>query len=265
MTQGADPAVQAIDLPWVAELRPFDCWNTTAHSPWDKVEPLTMDFALPVPLGIELSQASLVLLMQLHAPSTDPAVSDPDRIQQTLEDVRRLATLCIQTQDMIALHVGADILDREREAVEYLASQGRMPEGWAVVPEADTARLIRLSTIVPAFASLFTAPRHQDLIVSESFGVGRCAGIREGTRTALLFQGLLADEQLQWLHGVLDRSAAMGCHHDDILAFRHRPEKRLDHYEPFDNPLMTPAMRRSNALALVTMLPSYSGWAGTED
>ena len=261
MTQGADPEVQAQALPWVATLRDFDCWNITAHSPWDEVDPLALDFSLPLPGNVYLGFASVILLMQLQAPSADSTLPDSERIQQTLEDVRRLATLCIQGQQVNMVQTGAQILDWEREAVEYLTTQGRMPVGWQVVSKADTDRLRRLHTIAPGFASFFTPPRHHDLITSESFAVGRCAGIREGTRTALMFQGLMEDEQLQWLHRVLNHSAALGCHHDDIRALRGRPEQHFANYEPFNNPLLPPAMRRSNAMVLATIAgPNYVGW-----
>jgi len=266
MTQGADPEVQALRLPWVASLRPFDCWNITANSPWDRVDPLTMDFSLPSPVPVEILFASMVLLMQLHEVVEDSSLSDHERIQQTLADVRHLATLCIQSQEVVMARVGANILTREREAVAYLTAQGRMPEGWQVIPKVDTDRLLRVNGVAPAFAGFFTPSRHQDLATDETFAVGRCAGIREGTRTALPFQGLLEDEQLQWLNAVLDQSASLGCHHDDIRALRDRPEQRLSTHAPFDNPLLPPAMRRSDALVFATIgAPSYSGWTGDTD
>ena len=265
MTQGASPEVQAVTLPWVASLRAFDCWNITANSPWDQVDPLTLDFVLPRSGGVTLFQASMVLLMQLHSPVEDDVQADQKRILQTLTDVRRIATLTIQSQDQVMARTGANILDREREAVEYLQAQGRMPVGWAVVPKVDAERLRRTLGVAPAFANFFTPTHQRDLVTSDTFAVGRCAGIREGVPRALIFQGLIADEQLQWLDAVLDQSAAFGCHHDDIRALRSRPEYRLDHYEPFDNPLMPPAMRRSNALVLAVIgVPSYVGYFDAE-
>jgi hypothetical protein len=266
MTQGADPEVQALRLPWVASLRPFDCWNITANSPWDQVDPLTLDFALPHPLPVELLFASMVLLMQLHELVEDSTRSDQDRIRETLADVRRLATLCIQSQEVVMAQLGANILTREREAVAYLTAQGRMPESWHVVPEVDTDRLLRINGVAPAFAGFFTPSHHQDLATDATVAVGRCAGIREGTRTALSLQGLLEEKQLQWLNGVLDQSAALGCHHDDLRALRDRPEQQLATHAPFDNPLLPPAMRRSHALAFATTgVPSYIEWTGDTD
>ena len=173
----------------VASLRAFDCWNITANSPWAQVDPLTLDFVLPRSGGVTLFQASMVLLMQLHSPVEDDVQADKKRILQTLADVRRIATLTIQSQDQVMARTGANILDREREAVEYLQAQGRMPVGWAVVPRADAERLRRMHGVAPAFANFFTPTHQRDLVTSDTFAVGRCAGIREGVPRALIFQG----------------------------------------------------------------------------
>ncbi|HCH64130.1 MAG TPA: hypothetical protein DFR83_15100, partial [Deltaproteobacteria bacterium] len=162
MTQGADPEVQAQTLPWVTALRDFDCWDITAHSPWDQVDPVALDF-FPNPGGQTLFAASMLLLMQLHVPLDHPTQSDSERIQQTLADVRRLATLCIQSQEFITARIGANILQREREAVEHLTAQGRAPVEWHVVPKADNDRLYRLLTASPAFANFFTPLKHREL------------------------------------------------------------------------------------------------------
>ena len=253
MKQGGTPEVQAVTVPWMASLRSFDCWNVTANHPWAALDPEVLFTHRPMPNGAPLHQASMVRLMQLHAPTADSPEADMAAVRQALEEVRHLATLCIQSQEMVLMIVGVTILEREREAVEFLSEQGRVPDGWQPISQESTDRLKRLVFVAPNFAHLFTPSQHHDLITDAGFAVGRCAGIREGLHASIAFDGLLEPDQFVWLDSVLEQAADLRCNLDDLKHLRSSPEIKLIEHEDLSSPLMTRAKDRSVAMVLASL------------
>jgi hypothetical protein len=256
MDMGKDTDFSKWNFPFLSSIRERNCWNFTKDSPLE-VQKLTtyqnfIDNDIS-PDGSSLLKVANVMLLQISQPTTEDPTKDLQTVENVLKDVRTLATLCMQSQEIVLMMIGTSILDRESTAFAYLQTNNRAPSDWTVLSAEEVKRLKRLIWSGTALSKLSTPKKHHSIITSEEFSIGRCASIREGLKQNTHLKDTIETEQYAWLTSVLQKGKELGCHLDDVEEIWNNPKLQLTNDPDFSEFWMPNKVLHGYAMVLASM------------
>lgn len=264
-----------LDLSWMSRLSEYDCWDLDRSGPREALTPKTFNelILLPSPNYSPLLKAGKLRIIQ--------GVQQGEA-GKAIKEVHDLGRLLLTTEDTIGVTIGELMIISASKAVSDLEREG---VGLSEVPRWDDEDIAALERMSPftwtAYLRLMTPARHRgtiELDFNDAPGVqayGRCAGVNESLRTAIILRGMLDEEAFLWMDGVLERSP---CRLDMLRRIWDEPGVRLENDSrafcqadvetaedcPYPSPRWLPSMLKESlgmVLGSIAQPNAFSGYA----